>query len=82
MWGDSISEVFWLKNERFLVLDDYCNFKFEVGKIVYFIISGVSIVDFGKYGLVVKNKYGLEISDFIVSVFISEEEARIVIAEV
>ena len=35
----------------------------------------------GKYGLVVKNKYGSEISDFTVSVFIPEEEARSVAEE-
>lgn len=81
VWGDPTPEVSWLKNERPLASDDHCNLKFEAGKTAYFTISGVSTADSGKYGLVVKNKYGSEISDFTVSVFIPEEEARIATAE-
>lgn len=76
VWGDPTPEVSWLKNEKPLVTDDHCSIKFEAGKTAYFTISGVSTADSGKYGLVVKNKYGSEISDFTISVFIPEEEAR------
>lgn len=76
MWGDPTPEVSWLKNEKPLVTDDHCSVKFEAGKTAYFSITGVSTSDSGKYGLVVKNKYGSEISDFTISVFIPEEEAR------
>uniref|UniRef100_A0A8C2S436 Myomesin 1 n=1 Tax=Capra hircus TaxID=9925 RepID=A0A8C2S436_CAPHI len=68
--------VSWLKNEKLLASDEHCNLRFEAGKTAYFTISGVRTSDSGKYGLVVKNKYGSEISDFTVSVFIPEEEAR------
>ncbi|ERE81852.1 myomesin-1-like protein [Cricetulus griseus] len=76
VWGDPTPEVSWLKNEKPLASDDHCSLKFEAGKTAYFTISGVSTADSGKYGLVVKNKYGSETSDFTVSVFIPEEEAR------
>ncbi|CAH6792039.1 Myom1 [Phodopus roborovskii] len=76
VWGDPTPEVSWLKNERPLASDDHCSLKFEAGKTAYFTISGVSTADSGKYGLVVKNKYGSETSDFTVSVFIPEEEVR------
>nr|XP_004662705.2 myomesin-1 isoform X1 [Jaculus jaculus] len=76
VWGDPTPEVSWLKNEKALDSDDHCSLKFEAGKIAYFTIMGVSAADSGKYGLVVKNKYGSETSDFTVSVFIPEEEAR------
>ncbi|KAM6148655.1 myomesin-1 isoform 1-T1 [Erethizon dorsatum] len=81
VWGDPAPEVSWLKNERPLTSNDHCNMRFEAGKMVYFSISGVSTADSGKYGLVVKNKYGTETSDFTVSVFIPEEEARMAAAE-
>ncbi|KAM6218324.1 myomesin-1 isoform 2-T2 [Rhynchocyon petersi] len=76
VWGDPTPEVSWLKNEKPLESDDHCNLRFEAGKTAFFTISGVSSSDSGKYGLVVKNKYGTETSDFTVSVFIPEEEAR------
>uniref|UniRef100_A0A8C9A0H5 Myomesin-1 n=1 Tax=Prolemur simus TaxID=1328070 RepID=A0A8C9A0H5_PROSS len=76
VWGDPSPEVSWLKNEKLLASDDHCNLKFEAGKTAYFTINGVTTSDSGKYGLVVKNKYGSETSDFTVSVFIPEEEAR------
>ncbi|XP_070308804.1 myomesin-1 isoform X2 [Odocoileus virginianus] len=81
VWGDPPPEVSWLKNEKFLASDEHCNLKFEAGKTAYFTINGVRTSDSGKYGLVVKNKYGSEISDFTVSVFIPEEEARSVAEE-
>lgn len=81
VWGDPTPEVSWLKNEKSLASDDHCNLRFEAGKTAYFTISGVSTADSGKYGLVVKNKYGTETSDFTVSVFIPEEEARKVASE-
>lgn len=81
VWGDPTPEVSWLKNEKLLASDEHCNLKFEAGKTAYFTISGVRTSDSGKYGLVVKNKYGSEISDFTVSVFIPEEEARSVAEE-
>uniref|UniRef100_A0A452S5I3 Myomesin-1 n=1 Tax=Ursus americanus TaxID=9643 RepID=A0A452S5I3_URSAM len=71
VWGDPTPEVSWLKNEKPLVPDDHCSVKFEAGKTAYFTVSGVSTADSGKYGLVVKNKYGSEISDFTISVQIS-----------
>ncbi|XP_012581209.1 PREDICTED: myomesin-1 [Condylura cristata] len=76
VWGDPTPEVSWMKNEKPLVPDDHCSLTFEASKTAYFTISCVSTSDSGKYGLVVKNKYGSEISDFTVSVFIPEEEAR------
>ncbi|XP_006146547.1 myomesin-1 isoform X1 [Tupaia chinensis] len=76
VWGDPTPEVSWLKNEKSLASDDHCSLKFESGKTAYFTITGVTTSDSGKYGLVVKNKYGTETSDFTVSVFIPEEEAR------
>ncbi|KAB0378868.1 hypothetical protein FD755_010446 [Muntiacus reevesi] len=81
VWGDPAPEVSWLKNEKLLASDEHCNLKFEAGKTAYFTINGVRTSDSGKYGLVVKNKYGSEISDFTVSVFIPEEEARSVAEE-
>lgn len=81
VWGDPTPEVSWLKNEKLLASDEHCNLRFEAGKTAYFTISGVRTSDSGKYGLVVKNKYGSEISDFTVSVFIPEEEARSVAEE-
>uniref|UniRef100_A0A8C0W0V0 Myomesin-1 n=1 Tax=Castor canadensis TaxID=51338 RepID=A0A8C0W0V0_CASCN len=81
VWGDPTPEVSWLKNEKPLVSSDHCSLKYESGKIVYFAIMGVSTADSGKYGLVVKNKFGSEISDFTVSVFIPEEEARKAVSE-
>uniref|UniRef100_A0A8C9C936 Myomesin-1 n=2 Tax=Phocoena sinus TaxID=42100 RepID=A0A8C9C936_PHOSS len=76
VWGDPTPEVSWLKNEKLMASDEHCNLRFEAGKTAYFTISGVRTSDSGKYGLVVKNKYGSETSDFTVSVFIPEEEAR------
>ncbi|KAH0504163.1 Myomesin-1 [Microtus ochrogaster] len=76
VWGDPTPEVSWLKNEKPLASDDHCSLRFEAGKTAFFTITGVSTADSGKYGLVVKNKYGSETSDFTVSVFIPEEEAR------
>lgn len=76
MWGDPTPEVSWLKNEKPLASDDHCSLRFDAGKTAFFTITGVSTADSGKYGLVVKNKYGSETSDFTVSVFIPEEEAR------
>ncbi|XP_066871406.1 myomesin-1 isoform X2 [Kogia breviceps] len=76
VWGDPTPEVSWLRNEKPLASDEHCNLRFEAGKTAYFTISGVRTSDSGKYGLVVKNKYGSEISDFTVSVFIPEEETR------
>ncbi|XP_065745334.1 myomesin-1 isoform X2 [Phocoena phocoena] len=76
VWGDPAPEVSWLKNEKLMASDEHCNLRFEAGKTAYFTISGVRTSDSGKYGLVVKNKYGSETSDFTVSVFIPEEEAR------
>ncbi|KAL0613686.1 Myomesin-1 [Plecturocebus cupreus] len=81
VWGDPAPEVSWLKNEKALASDDHCTLKFEAGKTAYFTITGVSTADSGKYGLVVKNKYGSETSDFTVSVFIPEEEARMAALE-
>lgn len=76
VWGDPTPEVSWLKNEKPLASDDHCSLRFEAGKTAFFTITGVSTADSGKYGLVVKNKFGSETSDFTVSVFIPEEEAR------
>ncbi|KAM7125244.1 myomesin-1 isoform 2-T2 [Molossus nigricans] len=76
VWGDPTPEISWLKNEKSLDSDDHCNLRFEAGKTAFFTITGVTTADSGKYGLVVKNKYGSETSDFTISVFIPEEEAR------
>ncbi|KAM5222307.1 myomesin-1 isoform 1-T1 [Ctenodactylus gundi] len=81
VWGDPTPEVSWLKNEKLLASDEHCSLRFEAGKTAYFTITGVSTADSGKYGLVVKNKYGTETSDFTVSVFIPEEEARTAASE-
>ncbi|XP_011358801.1 myomesin-1, partial [Pteropus vampyrus] len=81
VWGDPTPEISWLKNEKSLVSDDHCSLKFEAGKTAYFTLSGVTTSDSGKYGLVVKNKYGSETSDFTISVFIPEEEARVASAK-
>lgn len=81
VWGDPTPEISWLKNEKSLASDDHCNLRLEAGKTAYFTISGVTTSDSGKYGLVVKNKYGSETSDFTISVFIPEEEARIASAK-
>ncbi|XP_030908720.2 myomesin-1 isoform X2 [Melopsittacus undulatus] len=76
VWGDPTPEVSWLKNEKSFVSDANCILKFESGKNVSFTISSVSTLDSGKYSIVVKNKYGTEISDVTVSVYIPEEERR------
>nr|KAF6423103.1 myomesin 1 [Rousettus aegyptiacus] len=81
VWGDPTPEISWLKNEKSFASDDHCNLKFEAGKTAYFTITGVTTSDSGKYGLVVKNKYGSETSDFTISVFIPEEEARVASAK-
>ncbi|XP_066208528.1 myomesin-1 isoform X2 [Saccopteryx leptura] len=81
VWGDPTPEISWLKNEKSLDSDDHCSLRFEAGKTAYFTISGVTTTDSGKYGLVVKNKYGSETSDFTISVFIPEEEARVAAAK-
>uniref|UniRef100_G3TDM5 Myomesin-1 n=1 Tax=Loxodonta africana TaxID=9785 RepID=G3TDM5_LOXAF len=77
VWGDPPPEVSWMKNEKPLASNDHCNLKFEAGKTAFFTITGVGTADSGKYALVVKNKYGTETSDFTVSVFIPEDEARV-----
>ncbi|KAB0391255.1 hypothetical protein E2I00_014103, partial [Balaenoptera physalus] len=64
VWGNPTPEVSWLRNEKLLSSDEHCNLRFEAGKTAYFTISGVRTSDSGKYGLVVKNSYGSEISDF------------------
>ncbi|KAM5218757.1 myomesin-1 isoform 1-T1 [Hipposideros larvatus] len=81
VWGDPTPEISWLKNEKSLDSDDHCNLRLEAGKTAYFTITGVTTSDSGKYGLVVKNKYGSETSDFTISVFIPEEEARVASAK-
>ncbi|XP_066102588.1 myomesin-1 isoform X2 [Saccopteryx bilineata] len=81
VWGDPTPEISWLKNEKSLDSDDHCSLRFEAGKTAFFTISGVTTTDSGKYGLVVKNKYGSETSDFTISVFIPEEEARVAAAK-
>uniref|UniRef100_A0A8B9FVF1 Myomesin-1 n=1 Tax=Amazona collaria TaxID=241587 RepID=A0A8B9FVF1_9PSIT len=68
VWGDPTPEVSWLKNEKSFVSDANCILKFESGKNVSFTISSVSTLDSGKYSIVVKNKYGTEISDVTVIV--------------
>ncbi|ELK31628.1 Myomesin-1 [Myotis davidii] len=81
VWGDPTPEISWLKNEKSLDSDDHCNLRFEAGKTAFFTVSGVTTADSGKYGLVVKNKYGSETIDFTISVFIPEEEARMAAAK-
>lgn len=81
VWGDPTPEISWLKNEKSLASDDHCSLRFEAGKTAFFTINGVTTSDSGKYGLVVKNKYGSETSDFTISVFIPEEEARMAAAK-
>ncbi|XP_053520223.1 myomesin-1 isoform X2 [Artibeus jamaicensis] len=81
VWGDPTPEISWLKNEKSLASDDHCSLRFEAGKTAFFTINGVTTSDSGKYGLVVKNKYGSETSDFTISVFIPEEEARVAAAK-
>uniref|UniRef100_A0A672U9X0 Myomesin-1 n=1 Tax=Strigops habroptila TaxID=2489341 RepID=A0A672U9X0_STRHB len=68
VWGDPTPEVSWLKNEKSFVSDANCILKFESGKNVSFTISNVSTLDSGKYSIVVKNKYGTEMSDVTVIV--------------
>ncbi|XP_027995053.2 myomesin-1 isoform X1 [Eptesicus fuscus] len=81
VWGDPTPEISWLKNEKSLDSDDHCNLRFEAGKTAFFTVTGVTTADSGKYGLVVKNKYGSETIDFTISVFIPEEEARMAAAK-
>ncbi|KAM5304336.1 myomesin-1 isoform 1-T1 [Glossophaga mutica] len=81
VWGDPTPEISWLKNEKSLASDDHCSLRFEAGKTAFFTINGVTTADSGKYGLVVKNKYGSETSDFTISVFIPEEEVRMAAAK-
>lgn len=40
-------------------------------------MTGVNTIDSGRYGILVKNKYGTETSDFTVSVFIPEGEDEV-----
>ncbi|XP_043363976.1 myomesin-1 isoform X5 [Dermochelys coriacea] len=68
VWGDPVPEITWLKNEKPLIADAHCILKYETGKSASFTMTGVNTVDSGRYGILVKNKYGTETSDFTVIV--------------
>ncbi|XP_031434542.1 myomesin-2 isoform X1 [Clupea harengus] len=67
--GDPKAQVSWSKNDQEVEPDDQYSISLESGKFASLTIKGVSMEDSGKYTMTVKNKYGGETVDVIVSVY-------------
>ncbi|CAM9421840.1 unnamed protein product [Lampetra fluviatilis] len=66
--GEPVPEATWLKNDKVLSKSEHYVINFEEGRFANLIIQNITMADTGKYGMVVKNKYGQDTVDFTVSV--------------
>lgn len=69
VFGNFDFEVVWFKNDQDIEFSEYFLVKVEQVKYVSMIIKGVIFEDLGKYSINVKNKYGGEKIDVMVSVY-------------
>ncbi|KAM6977906.1 myomesin-2 [Aplochiton taeniatus] len=67
--GDPKPHVSWLKSGVEVEPDDQYIVSLDSGKFASLTIKGVSMVDSGRYSMIVQNKYGGESVDIVVSVY-------------